>query len=108
MPAFEPSASRPGRAEARLLRHMLGPGMRRVTSLHLAARDYRRRQRRAMVMRALIVAALGGSFLGSVLLASRTDPPSGAVATRAAPVDPDPATTGSVGRPGKPPQPAGR
>lgn len=108
MPAFEPSASRPGRAEARLLHQMLGPGTPRVTSLRLAARDYRRRQRRAMAMRALIVVTLAGSFFASVLLASRNGTPSGAVATRTAPFDPDAVTTGSVTTPGKPPQPAAR
>jgi hypothetical protein len=101
MPAFEPSTSRPGRDEASLLRHVLGPGTPRATSLRLAARDYRRRQRRAMVMRGLIVVTLAGSFLGSVVLMSRSGASSGAVATRAAPLELDPVTTGSVTKPAR-------
>jgi hypothetical protein len=60
-----------------------------------------------MAVRALIVAALAGSFLGSVLLASRNTTSSEAVAARAAAVESDPVTTGSVARPGKA-QPAAR
>lgn len=108
MPTFDPSASRPGRAEARLLRDVLGPATLRVTSLTLASRDYRRRQRRAMAMRALIVVLLAGSVLAPVAFMGGKSPSPNPVATRLAPPDLDPVTTGSVVMPGKPPQPSTR
>jgi hypothetical protein len=98
MPTFEPSASCAGRAEARRLREVLGPGTPRATSLRIASRDSRRRQRRAMAMRALIVAVLAGSFFGSVALFSGDGSSPGPVAKRAVPVDADPVITGSIAK----------
>ncbi|HEX2727285.1 MAG TPA: hypothetical protein VHN20_15805 [Beijerinckiaceae bacterium] len=83
------------------MRDVFGPGTVRATSLRLAARDYRRRQRRAMVMRAFLVVTLAASFFSSVALMSGKGPSSGAVATRAAPFDLDPVTTGSVTKPAR-------
>jgi hypothetical protein len=106
MPTFDPSASRPSRAEAALLRDVLGPGTRRVTSLRAASRHYRRRQQRAIARRALIVVLLAGSFFGSVVLMSGSGPSPSAVATRVAPLDLDPVTTGSITRPSARPRPS--
>jgi hypothetical protein len=70
MPVFDRSASRPGRAEADLLRSVLGPAKPRSTSLRLYSRDYRRRQARATVTRALVVLTLLGCFFGSAVVMS--------------------------------------
>jgi hypothetical protein len=76
VPVFDRSASRPGRAEANLLRSVLGPAKRRSTSFHQASRDYRWRQRRASVTRALIVFGLIGLFCGSaVMMGAKLRPP---------------------------------
>jgi hypothetical protein len=80
MPVFDRSASQPGRAEAELLRGILGPAKPRSTSLRLLSRDYRQRQARATVTRALIVLALLGCFFGSaVVMSGNRRPPPGAV-----------------------------
>jgi hypothetical protein len=97
MPIFDRSASQSSRAEARLLRSILGPGKRRATTLQSAWRDHRRRQRRAMLKRAFLVLALGGSLVGSALMMSPSPRP---IAMPAFPGHIDPVATGSTaGRP---------
>ena len=98
MPTFDPSSSHAGRSEIELLRNVLGPAKPVVTSLRVASRDYRRRQQRGRIKRALIVATLAASFCGSAFLAGENGPSRNAVATRVAPADLDPETTGSIGR----------
>ena len=89
MPVFDRSASRPSRAEADLLRSVLGPAKPRSTSFQQASREYRRRQRRARVTRAFIVFALLGLFCGSAVMMSDNLRPSpgaaGALPPAAAP-----------------------
>jgi len=102
MPTFDPSSSRPRRAEAALLHQVLGPGKPRFTSLRTASRQYRRRQQRAMARRALIVVVLVGSFFGSVVFLGGNNPSPSTVATRAAPLELDPVTTGSISKPRRP------
>jgi hypothetical protein len=93
MPIFDRYASKPSRAEADLLRSILGPGNPRVTSLRSATRDYRRRQRGAMLKRAFVVLALGAAFIGSAFMMSSSPH---AIATRALPTNVDPVATGST------------
>ena len=71
MPIFDDSAS--NRAEADLLRGILGPAKPRDTSLRQASLSYHRRQRRAQMTRGLIVVALIGSVGGSALIFSKND-----------------------------------
>src|SRR5215217_299604 len=79
MPVFDRSASRPDRAEAELLRSVLGPAKPRTTSLRTLSREYRQRQVRESVTRAFIVLALLAAFCGSAVLMSETNrPPPGA------------------------------
>ena len=92
MPSFDGSSSRPSRAEADLLRNVLGPARPRDTTLRAASRAYRRSRRRAMLRRAAAVMILCAAFLGSVLLTSQKAP-SPAVATLL-----DPVATGSIAR----------
>ena len=73
MPIFDESAS--NRAEADLLRGILGPAKPRDTSLRQASLAYRRRQRRAQMTRGLIVLALIGSVGGSAFIFSKNDAP---------------------------------
>jgi hypothetical protein len=68
MPVFDRSASRSGRAEADFLRGVLGPAKPTVTSFKQASRDFRRRQQRATVIRALVVFGLLGCFCGSAVV----------------------------------------
>ena len=63
------------RAEADLLRGILGPAKPRDTSLRQASLAYRRRQRRAQMTRGLIVLALIGSVGGSAFIFSKTTLP---------------------------------
>ena len=79
MPVFDRSASRPGRAEADLLRSVLGPAKPRATSLQQVSHEYCWQPRRAICTRALIVLALIGSLCGSaVMMSENRPPPSGA------------------------------
>jgi hypothetical protein len=71
MPVFDRSASRPSHAEADFLRSVLGPAKPQSTSFQLS-RDYRRRQRRASLARALIVLVLLGFFCASAIVMSET------------------------------------
>jgi hypothetical protein len=102
MPTFDPSSSRLDRGEAHLLRSVLGPARPVATSLRVASRDYRRRQRHGRMKRALIVVSLAGSFCGAAIIMSENRPLTTAVATRTSPAGFDPETTGSIGR-GRPP-----
>ena len=99
MPTFDASSSRLGRSEADLLRGVLGPAKPVPTSLRAASRNYRRRQRRDRLTRALVVVTLAASFCGSAFLVSENRPSPTPVATRIAPTDLDPETTGSIGGP---------
>ena len=74
MPIFDESAS--NRAEADLLRGILGPAKPRDTSLRQASLAYRRRQRRAQMTRGLIVLTLIGSVWGLAFILSKNDAPS--------------------------------
>ena len=79
MPIFDHSASRPGCAEAGLLRSVLGPARPRSPSVQPLPREDRGRQRRASVMRASVVLALLGLFCGSaVVMSEKPQPPPGA------------------------------
>ena len=79
MPIFDHSASRPGCAEANLPQSVLGPAKPSFPSLQLLSGDFRGRQRRASVKRALVVLALLGLFCGSaVVMSERPQPPPGA------------------------------
>jgi hypothetical protein len=89
MPIFDESAS--GRAEADLLRSILGPAKPRDTSLRQASLAYHQRQRRAQMTRGLIVLALIGSVGGSAFILSKNDAPS-RVEARGLPA----ASTGSI------------
>ena len=89
MPIFDESAS--NRAEADLLRGILGPAKPRDTSLRQASVAYHRRQRRAQMTRFLIVLALIGGVMGSAFILSKNDAPS-RVEARGLPV----ASTGSI------------
>jgi len=82
VPVFDSSSSQLGRAEANLLRSVLGPAKRRSTSFQQASRDYRWRQRRATVTRAFIVFGLIGLFCGSaVMMGAKLSPPLDAAGT---------------------------
>ena len=70
MPVFDRSASRPSHTEADFLRRVLGPAKPKSTSFQRASRDYRRRQRRATVARAVIVLVLLGLICGSAAMMS--------------------------------------
>lgn len=74
MPIFDKSAL--NRAEADLLRRLLGPAKPRDTSLRQASLAYHRRQRRAQITRGLIVLALIGSVWGLAFILSKNDAPS--------------------------------
>ena len=83
MPIFDHSASRPGCAEAALLRSVLGPAKPSVSSFQRLSGGYRGRQRRASVKRALVVLALLGLFCGSAtVMSEKPQPPSGAAPVR--------------------------
>jgi hypothetical protein len=74
------SASRPGWAEAALLRSVLGPAKPSFPSFQLLSGYFRGRQRRASVKRAMVVLALLGLFCGSaVVMSEKPPPPPGAV-----------------------------
>ena len=96
MPTFDRSSSHPDRAEAALLRAVLGPARPVTTPLQLAARGYRRSRRRAMFRRALIVVTLAGCFSGSAFMMRANGPTLVVEAKRLAPADLDPITTGSI------------
>jgi len=96
MPTFDRSSSHPNRAEAALLRAVLGPARPVTTPLQLAARGYRRSRRRAMFRRALIVVTLAGCFSGSAFTMRANGPTLVVEAKRLAPADLDPITTGSI------------
>jgi hypothetical protein len=89
MPIFDESAS--NRAEAELLRSILGPAKPRDTSLRQASLAYHRRQRRAQMTRGLIVLALIGGVWGSASILSKNDASTGFEA-RGLPASP----TGSI------------
>jgi hypothetical protein len=72
MPVFDQSASRFDRVDADFLRGVLGPAKRGSTPFQRAAGEYRRRQQRATVTRAMIVIVLLGSFCGSAAMMSDT------------------------------------
>ncbi|MPR10411.1 hypothetical protein [Microvirga tunisiensis] len=92
MPIFDHSASRPGYAEAALLRSVLGSAKPSVSSFQRLSGDFRGRQRRASVKRALVVLALLGLFCGSAaVMSEKPPPPSGP-----APVRPPAAAQGPV------------
>ena len=74
MPIFDESTL--NRAEADLLRSILGPAKLRDTSLRQASLAYHRRQRRAQMRRGLIVLALIGSVLASAFIIGKNDAPS--------------------------------
>jgi hypothetical protein len=76
MPIFDRSAARPSRAEADFLRSVLGPRRHGPTSLRQASRDYRLRQRRGSVARALVVLVLLGCLFGAAIVMSEQLPPS--------------------------------
>jgi len=79
MPIFDHSASRPGCAEANLPQSVPGPAKPSFPSLQLLSGDFRGRQRRASVKRALVVLALLGLFCGSAaVMSERPQPPPGA------------------------------
>src|SRR4051794_38949959 len=79
MPIFDLSASQTGRVEADFLRNVLGPAKPGSTPFQQASGDYRRRQQRATMTRALIVLVLLGGFCGSAFVMSETRrPPTGA------------------------------
>ena len=81
MPIFDHSASRPGCAEANLLQSVLGPAKPSFPPLQPLG-DFRGRQRRASVKRALVVLALLGLFCGSaVVMSEKPQPPPGAAPT---------------------------
>jgi hypothetical protein len=95
MPTFDQSSSDPD-AEAALLRAVLGPARPGPTTLRLAARDYHRSRRRAMIKRALIVMTLTGGFCGSAFMMRANGPTPVVQAKRVSPADLDPVTTGSI------------
>ena len=94
MPTFDPSSSRLESSEVDLLRSVLGPARPVVTSLRVASRDYRRRQRRGRLTRALVVVTLAASFCGSAILVSENRPSPTSVATPIAATDLDPGKHG--------------
>ena len=96
MPVFDRFSSQPMQTEAEFLRGVLGPPKDRVTSLRVASRAYRRRQRRAMLGRALIVATLAACFCGSAFMTSGNNSLRRPQTARVLPADFDPVTTGSV------------
>ena len=98
MPIFDPSTSRSSHDELEMLRGVLGPPRPVVTSLRVASRDHRRRQRNGRIMRALIVGGLAASFCGSAWLVREIPLSASAVATRVAPATLDPEATGSIDR----------
>jgi hypothetical protein len=75
MPIFDHSASRPGCAEAAFLRSVLGPAKPTVSSFQLLSGDFRGRQRRASVKRAMVVFTLLGLFCGSAAMMSEKPQP---------------------------------
>jgi hypothetical protein len=84
MPFLDRSASRPGCAEAGLLGSSLGLASPRSSFRLMLQGNYCVRQRRASVMRALIILALLGLFCGSaVMMSEKPQPP-----PDAAPVQP--------------------
>jgi hypothetical protein len=97
MTVFDPSTSQPTHSEVEMLRSVLGPTKPLITSLQVASRGYRRRQRTGRIRRALIVAGLAASFCGSAFLLSANRPSPGAVAARNTPAALDAETTGSIG-----------
>ena len=89
MPVFD-RASRPSPADAALLHGILHPARSRAT-FRRASLAHRPRQRRAQLVRGLIVVALLGGVCGLALMTTRHHGPS-TVAAREFP-----ATTGSIG-----------
>jgi hypothetical protein len=76
MPFLDRSASRPGCAEAGLLGSSLGLASPRSSFRLMLQGNYCVRQRRASVMRALIILALLGLFCGSaVMMSEKPQPP---------------------------------
>jgi hypothetical protein len=94
MPVFDGS-SQPSRAEAELLRSVLGPAKPRATSLRDASRAYHRRQRLSRLRRCLIVLALAGAFCSSALMMSRNAAVP-RIAAQSVPSEADPVSTGSI------------
>ena len=92
MPTFDGPAL--SRADAELLRGILGPAIPAETSLRKAARDWRRRQRLAVMQRASVVVLLLGSFLW--VSAALTTPESPSSMTISARTSPEPLATGSL------------
>ena len=89
MPVFDP-ASGPSPADAVLLHGILHPA-RSGATLRSASIAYRPRQRRAQLMRGLVVLAVLGGVCGSALMTTRQHAPS------PFPAGEFPATTGSIG-----------
>ena len=89
MPVFDP-ASRPSPADAALLHGILHPATS-GTGFRRASLAYRPRQRRAQLVRGLVVLALLGGVCGSALMTTRQHAPS------PFPAGEFPATTGSIG-----------
>jgi hypothetical protein len=90
MPVFDP-ASRPSPADAALLHGILHPA-RSGATFRRASLAYRSRQRRAQLVRGLVVLALLGGVCGSALMTNRHHAPSPVAAAGEFP-----ATTGSIG-----------
>jgi hypothetical protein len=90
MPVFDP-ASRPSPADAVLLHGILHPA-RSGARFQRASLAYPPRQRRAQLVRGLVVLALLGGVCGSALMTTRQHGPSPVAAAGEFP-----ATTGSIG-----------
>src|SRR3954468_2115861 len=71
MPIFDQCSSQAARNDAARLRAALGPRKAHSTPFRQIASDYRRRERRARVTRAVVVVGLISLVGGSAVLASR-------------------------------------